>query len=367
MRLWSFALFLGGAWGFYVEQARADVSLSPRYEYIAGQDFELADRLIIPGKLNWTQGSFGIYLEAFAEFDANRTESEIRRSPNRGYLQEGYLEYKNGPIYFRVGQQALRWSEMWIVPSLDIWTGHRWNRLFFDPLAEQLVHPIGASFSYATQSFSLDAVGITQLAESTYPEPLPETISTGPTNSPNGGLRVQSDGKGFHFTEMAAKQNLQYIYGLGVNYAFDSFVPKLEFGLLDDHSVTLIYGKEFLHLASFGVDVFWGNWTFVPQVSFFDFTTVPGYNNQVQSAFYISGQYKVDPHDFQAQAYFNSVTKDSFWSLSYSYNLTNHYSLGGFVQEYYGEDGGLYTIYREITSNGAVAGLRFEATGDLPF
>lgn len=346
--------------------ARADFSIAPRYEYIAADNEEFANRLIIKSKLGANKGYFGFYLDGFAEFDQNKVESALRRSPDRGYLQEAYLEFKKNSIYIRAGRQALRWSEMWVVPSLDIWTARRWNRLYLDPLSEQLVHPTGVSFSYARQSFSLDLVGITNLAENTYPEGVPPAAPPD-ADQTNGGVRVQLDLGGFHFSGIGAKQEQKYLYGVGVNYAFDAFVPKLEVGGRTDNSPTPLYDRPQEWFAAAGADVFLGNWIFTPQVTVFDYGDLRQKSGDPQSIYYLSGQWKVEPHDFQISGFTNPVNQDYFWSVSYSYNLSRYFSAGGFVQDYYGEKGSLQYLYRQLTGDGLVAGVRLELTGDWAF
>jgi len=341
-------LFSGKSW--------ADFSLAPRYEYITGNGEEMANRILLKSKLNFSRGSFALYVDGFGEFDnANKTEYEIRRSPHRGYLQEAYVEFKSNAIYVRAGRQAMRWSEMWVVPSLDIWTARRWNRMYLDPLSEQLVHPTGVSFTYAKQNFSIDLVGITNLAENSYPLPMPPPAAP-EENEVNAGARIQADFKSFHFSGIAAKQEKKYIYGMGANYAFDSAVPKIELGRQEDTSAVPVARAE-MTFAAAGVDVFLGNWIFTPQVTV----------SELMSIYYVSAQWKVEPHDFQVMGFTNPDNKDYFWSLNYSYNLNRYFSVGGFLQEYYGENGTLHWIYRQITGDGVVAGLRLEMNSDWAF
>jgi len=351
----------------FTKNSLADFTLTPRYDYITSQDEELANRLMVNSKLSASAGYFGIYVDGFGEFDADKDQAEIRHAPNRGYLQEAYLEFKMNSIYIRLGQQAMRWSEMWVVPSLDIWTGRRWNRLYYDPVPEQLAHSTGASFSYATQGFTLDLVGITNLAQNTYPEPLPETMDSYYPNESSGGARMQFDVAGFHFGGLAAKQQKKYVYGISGNYAFDSAVPKFEAGMSDDRSDILITGREYEYFGSFGVDLFFGNWVFTPQLTLFDFGDLNQRDNDYESVYYISGQRKVDPHDFEFMGFVNTTTQESFWNMSYAYSLTNYFTLGGFVQQYYGPYDTLTGLFRDIAGPGLIAGFRLEILGNLPF
>ncbi len=344
--------------------ARADFSLAPRYEYISGNT-ELANRLILKSKFNANAGPFGIYLEGFGDFDGATEAAAIRRSSNQGYLQEGYVEFKLDSIYIRVGRQAMRWSESWSIPSLDVWTGRRLNRLFFDPLSEQLTHSFGMSFSYASQSFGLDLVAVNELAEFIYPEPYPRTLATNEDNDNSFGARIKFDLGGFGFSAMAAQVLKKGSYGMSANYAFEKFVPKFEFGGSHDETPGLITNQD-EYFSTFGCDIFLGSVILLPQITVFDFGNLRNRNNDYQSAYYLSMQWNPNKHDLQTQVFFNTTMQDSYASLSYGYNLTDYFTMSGFVQNYEGSDGSLYKSYKDMTG-GFVAGVRFEFTGNLAF
>lgn len=346
----SFRIFL--LLFFATVTARADLTVAPRYDYILGKEQELANRFLVKSKLNSSVGPFGLYLEGFSEFEGNEQQRELRRSAPRGYLQEAYFEFKLSSFFVRVGRQALRWSESWTVPSLDIWTGRRWNRLFFDPLAEQLTHPTGASFSYAKDDFSLDLVGIGEVAETVYPEPLPEVKVD--KNTSFGGRAKWMVG-GFGLAAMTAQSQGKNYYGFSGNYAFDQAVPKFELGTSHD-------GTE-QSFATLGCDVFLGNWILLPQLSTYEVKGLLG--KETQSTFYLSVQWNPDRHDVQLQAFHNLKTEDSFVGASYGYNLTDYVSISGFVQNYQGNQG-LYKVYEDLTG-GTLFGVRFEVTGNLAF
>ncbi|WP_415063330.1 hypothetical protein [Bdellovibrio sp.] len=339
--------------------ARADLTGASRYEYIRGKEEELAHRLIIKSKLNSNLGPFGIFVEGFGEFETNEDQAFIRRSPSRGYLQEAYLEFKKDSFYVRVGRQALRWSESWSLPSLDVWTGRRWNRLFFDPLADQLTHSTGVSFSYTTENTSLDLVGIGDLAETFYPVPIPEVENE--KNTSFGG-RFKWNVAGFGFSAMSAQVLRKNLYGVSGNYAFDSAVPKIEIGYVDDTTPGLTVKRDQM-FSTLGCDLFLGNWVFLPQVTYFEVNTAQGTDHQ--TSFYASAQWNPDRHDVQVLFFQNPQSKDAFMSASYGYNVTDYFTASGFVQNYAGQEG-LYKFYEEITG-GLVVGLRLELTGNLAF
>ncbi|MGE9743295.1 hypothetical protein [Bdellovibrio bacteriovorus] len=340
--------------------ARADLVFAPRYEYIRGQEDELANRLILKGKLNSNLGPFGIFIEGFGDFEGNEDQAYIRRSPSKGYLQEAYLEFKLDSFYVRVGRQAIRWSEMWSLPSLDVWSGRRWARLFFDPFQDQLTHPTGASFSYARETWSLDLVGIGDVAESTYPIPAPEPVEE--KNTSFGG-RLKMDVKGFGLSLVSAQILNRNHYGFTANYAFETAVPKFEYGYVDDTTLpdTIKSDRSF---GTVGMDLFLGNWVVLPQVTAYEVNTLTG--TQTQVSYYVSAQWNPNRHDVFFQLYQNDTTKDLFVNASYGYNWTDYFTSTIFAQSYQGKDGGLYDMYEEITG-GYVVGLRLEFTGSLPF
>ncbi|MGZ3773474.1 MAG: hypothetical protein ACXVCY_17780 [Pseudobdellovibrionaceae bacterium] len=354
MRFCYLALFLISSAAF------ADITLAPRYEYILGRQDELADRMILKSKLNANKGPFGIFVEGFGEFEQNQEQVNIRRSPDKGYLQEAYLEFKLESFYIRVGRQALRWSESWTVPSLDIWTGRRWNRLLFDPISEQLTHSTGASLSYAAGDFSLDLVGVGELADNFYPLPVPEIANE--KNTSFGG-RVKWKFAGIGFSTLAAQVLKKNYYGISANYALDSAVPKMEVGYSYDNS-TDIATKRDARFATVGCDLFLGNFIILPQLSYFE-VLLPNGDSEFQTSYYVSGQWNPNRHDVQIQFYQNPKTEDLFAGVSYGYNVTDYFTASGFIQNYDGING-LYKIYKEITG-GPVVGVRFEMTGNLAF
>lgn len=339
---------------------KADLTVSPRYEHIRGKQKELANRILVKAKLNSALGPFVFFAEGFSEYEGNEDQIFIRRSPARGYLQEAYLEYKMESFFVRVGRQALRWSESWTLPSLDIWTGRRYNRLYFDPLADQLTHSTGASFSYVKGDFSLDLVGIGELAENIYPIPLPEAEIE--KNTSFGGRAKWSWG-GVGFSALAAQVLKRNYYGFAGNYALDVAVPKFELGYSHDTTPDLPVQRD-TRFATAGCDLFLGTWVVLPQVSYFEVIRATG-GSEFQTSYYVSAQWNPNRHDIQMQVYQNPNAKDVFAGLSYGYNFTDYFTASGFVQNYDGQEG-LYKIYKEITG-GPVFGVRFEMTGNLVF
>ncbi|KHD89238.1 MAG: hypothetical protein OM95_05350 [Bdellovibrio sp. ArHS] len=338
--------------------AMADLTVAPRYEYIQGKDEELANRLLVKGKLNSTLGPFGVFVEGFGELEGNEDQAYVRRSPSHGYLQEAYFEFNLDSFYVRVGRQALRWSESWTVPSLDVWTGRRWNRLFFDPLADQLTHSTGVVFSYARESYSFELVGVGELAKSSYPVPV-----EGPSVEENTsfGGRVKWNWGNFAFSALSAQISKTDHYGLTGNYAFENAVPKFEVGLIHDREA--LANQQDRKFATLGCDIFWGNWILLTQASQYETVQITGI--ETETSYYLSGQWNPNRHDIQFQAFYIPASESRFGSFSYGYNLTDYFTVSGFVQNYAGGRD-LYQIYEEITG-GTVVGLRLELSGNLAF
>jgi len=364
---WSMSMVCLSAEAKSKDPFQTELDLSPRYEYISSSTQELANRLILKSKLSVQKQWFTFYFDGFAEFDNVPVEDTIRRTPNMGYLQELYVEGKWDSIFVRLGKQALRWSETWVLPSLDIWTGRRWNRFLFDPQSEQFNHSTGGSVSYVGRNFTLDAVGITNLGETELPQPLAPTIPGYTQNNTGGGVRGQLDVAGFHFSAIGAQQATRFYSGVTGNYAFDFMVPKLEGGMVTDTHDPVTSGQTQVYFGTAGIDFFAGRWTITPQ--FTGFTNQNPYlPYQNEGIAYVSATYQDNPHDLQMSALYNPVNYDSFCNISYNYNLNNHVSVGGFLQSYYGVINvpmpSIYAQYANIVGTGFIAGARFEVLGD---
>lgn len=341
--------------------AVADIVVVPKYEYIQNKNSTLASRELAKLKVNYLGGPFGFYLEGFAEAENQSNQRELRRVPSRAYLQEGYLEAKYKNFYVRAGVQAQRWSEMWVTPSLDVWTGRRWNRLFFDPLAEQLTHPSGVLGSYAGEVLSVDILLADHSGENIYPSPLPETAPILRRQDLYGGIRVKGSLGGFGFSVVGAQSEFQDLMGVSGNYVFSQWLPKIEFGsVVKKNDPVLLYERERDTFVAFGADLFFGSWTFQPQATFFNFVSADSNGPQGQSLYYFSGTYTRNKLDFQMQGTWNPKTKDSFGSLLMGWNWSKTFNSSLFVQNYVGEGTALTKVYQEI-SQGWVVGLRIEA------
>lgn len=341
-RLWVLFIFLPVV-------ALAEVTVNPRYDYVQSQNEELANRLVLSASLAEEKGPFKLFVEGFGDFETNEDQRALRRSPMKGYLQEAYLEFNFDAFYLRAGKQALRWSESWVLPSLDVWSGRKFNRLYFDPFKDQLNHSSGVSLSYAGARFSLDIALIGEYAETQLPYPLPERLQE-QKDELSYGARFKGQAWSMDYSLIAAKVPNSEVYGVGLNYAFDDWVPKLEFGTQQKESETL---GSFLTL---GADLFLGDWILV-----FQGTQLQERSRALepdQTLLYGSLQWRPDKHEVTLQAYANTTLKDQFLALSYGYQIHALVNLSAFVQNYAGEQG-LYAIYQEMTQE-TVVGARVE-------
>lgn len=346
---------------FAAVAARADLTLTPRFEAIQGKDEAMADRAMLKTKFSSNFGKFSVFAEGFVEGDAAKA-AEARRTKSDAALQEAYLELKQNAFFIRAGKQALRWSDMWVLPSLDIWTARRWNRLLFDPQPEQFIHSAGMSFTYATNGLSLESFITDDPARDEFPQPLPVNIDA-KANELSGGARLKVDAGGFSFGVLGAKVGFKNWAGASVNYAFESVVPKLEVGGYQDRSVDAVAvasgASDHQNFAALGADVFMGNWTFQPQATYFDFGDLAKNTRDFQSIYYLSGTWQNDKHDFQFQTFGNTSSSDFFFGTQYGYNFKDWMTGTVFAQYYYGDDGGLITLFHQLTG-GWVGGIRLE-------
>lgn len=343
-------------------KAAASVVLTPRFEDIEGSS-TVARRSILRVKANGDTGPFGFYFEGFGEAESQHDPADQRRvleSPV--FLQEAYLEFKKEFFYLRAGKQAMRWSDMWAVPSLDVWTARRWNRFLFDPQPEQLEHSGGVSASIALSGVTLEGAVINQPARSRYPKPLPEFLDE---ESPDvsGGARAKFDLGSFSGSLVGARTGMKDVAGFSMNYAFEKFVPKFEFGKVHDASQFPLGAIDDTFVAA-GMDIFLGNWTLQPQGTWFDFGENSQGRKDYQTIFYLGGTWQRDKHDVQFQTFGNTATKDFYFNLFYGYNVKDWAQIGVFVQDYEGSVDSLFGLYH-VATGGWVGGLRLEFNGSL--
>lgn len=349
----------------FVQTCYANLLVIPRLEQIGYREGSLASRALLKVKANALGGPLGVYFEGFAEAEGVAEQREMRRTPTRAYLQEGYFEARFKEFYLRAGVQSQRWSEMWVTPSLDIWTGRRWNRLFFDPLTEQLTHPSGVLATYAGADFSIDLMAVERSGENIYPQPFPERTKIPSEQNvygiAYGGARLKWNLAGAGLSTLAAQNEFLDIFGGSINFAFDHWIPKMEIGFVNKKNDQSLQMKEMRdQFVAVGTDLFFDSWTFQPQATFFNFNSADASGPQGQNLFYFSGTYTKKKLEFQIQGILNGKTSDSFASVLLGWNWNRFLTTWGFVQDYEGEGTALSRAYRQITQ-GWVVGVRLEA------
>lgn len=308
-------------------------------------------------------GRFRFYGDGFFDGAILTNEEFARRSISRGTHQELYIEYQATPAwFFRVGTQAMRWSEMWTLPSVDIWTGRRYERYFVDPTAEQLSHSTGARLSYAGALWSWDLVLVPRLAVTTYPEPLPVNNEI-ENESVSYGAKLSYENSGYKGSLLLAKRQSETWAGLAGNYAFESWVPKFELGVQKVPANQFV-GEKTEVFGSFGADLFIESFVLTPQLALFDFGDLKNDRGNYQSAYFLGVSRQTSDFDFQMQLFRNSTYQDDFYSLYLGWFVREDVTLGGFVQYYNGEDNmSLYDVMKDqLGNNGTLVGIRIEFT-----
>ena len=356
IRLLVFLLTLGAL------SARADLVLTGRLEDVAGKK-NLSERALLKAQFNQTWEHFGLFMEGFGEAEGADEQARERRAESKAYLQELYAELKFDPIYIKVGRQAVRWSDTWVFPSLDVWTERRWNRLFFDPTTEQFIHPTGVDVTFVQPTWSIEAFYASEIAQSEFPKPLPIHVEEKNTDASFGG-RLKAELGSFGFSLIGARAGWRDWQGVGANYAFEQFVPKFESGVMRDRGPIPPSGLFTNYFTTFGVDIFLSEWSFQPQVTIFDVGDIKHDSSDFQSIAYLSGTWKHQKHELLLQGFRNMRTEDAFGCIEYTYNWKKWFQTAAFVQNYAGIDGGLLTIFQEMT-DGTVGGLRLIFSTDL--
>lgn len=338
----------------------ASIQGTARLEGLSGKR-PLAQRALIKLKGNASLGPYSFFAEGFGEAESLQTEVDRRRLQQGVFLQEAYLEFKLDSFFLRAGKQALRWSEMWVIPSLDVWTGRRWNRFLFDPLSEQFNHSGGVSASWAPGVTSVEVAIMPEPGRSSLPQPLPEYLEE-KSDQVSGGLRLKTEFWGLGWSAVAAQVGKKDTGGFSVNSAFEDWVFKFEAGQTRDRSTTVVPGREIDHFLALGGDFFLGAWTLQPQLTLFDFGDLAKNTRDYQSLYYLGVTWTESQHDVQLQTFANTSSKDFFFGLTYAYNWKNWMQIAVILQNYSSRTGALLKTYQDATG-GWVGGLRLEFNG----
>ncbi|NUM59667.1 MAG: hypothetical protein HUU56_13590 [Bdellovibrionaceae bacterium] len=343
-----------------VEVAEASLLFNPRYDLVANENIHV-NRLIVSSQADFQVKSFRFYTDFFAEHNFNDPEFyEWRSVRSKGFLQEFYVEYSTSSLFLKIGRQANRWSDSWIIPSLDVWTARKYDRLFIDPLSFQLTHSGGASLSVSREHWQLDLVAFTEVAEDTFP-----AIITQPQSQKediNPGVRFKFDFKGLQNSFVAARALKKNTFGYGLNYAFENWVPKIEIGYRDNQQNSLfIYRKE-SSFASIGTDIFIGQLTMTPQFVLYTEDSNP--EDITQGVHYFSLLYNAGKNEIQLQEFGNTYYKDYFYSAQYTRTFKKKFSIGILYQNYNGGLGTLNWLVQDRVK-GDLYGVRFQFFSDI--
>lgn len=317
------------------------LNITPSLTWIQGKEPK-ASRGMIKAQGNLKIGNWQMVTEGFAETDTAISANQ-RRSKRTTELQEAYLEWKPGALLLRAGRQPLRWSDSWTTPSLDLWTARRFNRLFYDPLSEQLVHPTGILAAWSAPSSSLEFFQNLQPAENRLPEPLPETPREWRKEwGARGKLRTDA---GFDLGAVYFSQRGINTYGATASYALASAVPKLELG--SDNSQNTF--------ATLATDFFFGSFSILTQVTRY---RAPNSN---PLNYYILIRWEESPNAIEAQAFYDGQSRGQFSAFQYTHTFQPAIQFSMFVQNYRGDAGTLFGLYQTMT-DGPVAGAKIAIT-----
>lgn len=343
--------------GSLARAASASLIMTPRFESLHGVDGKLAERGILKVKASGQAEPYAFYIEGFGEGETQENSRDSRRVPSEFILQEAYLEFKLNSFYLRAGKQAMRWSEMWVLPSLDLWTGRRWNRLLYDPQPEQLDHSGGVSMAWVREGWSIEGVALSEVARTRFPQPLPETLDHPDRENISGGFRAKADVAGAGFSVVAGKAHYFETVGGSLNYAFETFVPKIEIGQKSGRPPGLARSIE--KFGALGIDFFWGDLTLQPQLTLSQVEDDLGQMSDPEIWSYCGLTWVRNRHEVQAQVVYHDPTADSFINIFYAQNIKDWIQIGTFAQNYEGSGNTLFGLYREMTG-GWVLGLRLE-------
>ncbi len=306
----------------------------------------------------------GFVTRDFAEEGKNPLGApDIRKTRDESDLNEAWLDVSHDSLGLRIGRQPIRWSQSWTLPSLDLFSGRRFNRLFHDPLLDQLTHPdairITSSGKVFERAYDLDLVRVFKTAPFRFAQPLTnreredlhETAFRGSLKLGLLDLAVI----GSHRFEPRLSKN-EIVSGIQGSYAFEDFVMKSELGNSDRDAVFFMLG----------MDWFLDEWFLGPQMTVFrdPFLQAP----TGEALFYLPIRYNKEKwtYEFDLLKGFGAASSgdDSFSSLRVTYEFVTGFNAGVAVQNYRGQTGRFLGTAKALTG-GNTAGIRLEYTGGL--
>lgn len=153
--------------------------LRPVLDHVENQT--LANRALLKGLLELdfpiAENTLQSRLDLFSDLDfsGSRTPSE------ESDANEAWISWNSSDFNIRVGRQAIRWSPSRTNPSLDYFSGRRYNRIFVDPFPDQLAHPDAIQATLKLGEFNIEYVRILQSAPTKFPT-IDGTIPNGASN-----------------------------------------------------------------------------------------------------------------------------------------------------------------------------------------
>lgn len=288
---------------------------------------------------------------------------DIRNTRDEADLNEAWIDVTHDSFGLRIGRQPIRWSQSWTLPSLDIFSGRRFNRLFMDPLLDQLTHPdairITKSGTLYDQAFDLDVVRVYKSAPIRFAQPLSnrerkDLHETAFRASAKSGL-LDFAFVGSHRLEPRLEKN-EIVTGLQASYAFDDFVVKSEIGNSDRDAIFLTIGSDW----------FLDEWFLGPQLTVYRDSLLLAPTGEAIA--YIPFRYTKDKWTFELDFLkgFGSPTahKDLYSSLRVTYEISSGLTVSIAAQTYQGETGRLLGQAQTLTEEKAI-GFRLEYIGGL--
>ena len=322
---------------------------------------EIYGRLAIDGTKSYGSTSLRARTEGFASYDFAQQElspvggPDLRKSRREADLSELWFDASFESFGLRVGRQPIRWSQSWTLPSLDILTGRRANRLFFDPLIDQLTHPdalrLTKTISIGSQTIAAELVRVYAAAPNRFAEPLKNVDRV---DNHETAVKISSRFGSFDVGLLASYRfeprvhKDDVISGLFGSYAFEDFVFKFEAGNSSrDAAFEMV-----------GTDWFWGDWIFGPQVTFSRDPLLG--TSESETLVYIPLRYSGNRWIFELD--FMQAIRNRFVSIRVGRELFEGLMLSVAAQDYRGSSQSLLG-QAEALAGGQVYGLRLEYSG----
>ncbi len=336
------------------ETVTGNFSYTPRLDLWQSEQQALARTLYLRSSLDLRYAQMGLRADGFVTRELNddaTTSQKLRRTENMADLSElfwdGEIRTEHAAWALRIGRQPIRWSQSWTLPSLDYFSGRRANRLFFEPLSDQLTHPDATKISYTTQFGEIELVRVSGRS----PVPMPKPFAgTDRQDSKDVGLRVLVKVDGFDVTVVARNNETRTDAGLMASYAFPEFVAKAELG-------TSSISERFLII---GTDWFFEALTVGPQLTLIEAS------GRTEAQLYLPFRYSIEKWlvEFETLQYLGSseLLKDRYSSVRIGYEAFDGGSISIGAQSYRGASARPLGISESLT-DGFAYGLRFEYTG----